>query len=906
MSTASKERQARLCNIVKKLFPKVMQHIFKECVSPRGLQGKYKQKFITIDFTENEISLMEKLPNIDDFTIELCYKILRYENVLHEPSCKWGNVPHDTEVEIGDDVQRILNATNDVISRKSEEISELYYGEFHNRTQQVLKRVDEYLCQDTSSQLYQTIHSSDINISDMLQELTLMQAVNDATINMASLDKNRCAKCSMVVMEVFPMIMQELMAHTGTPGKTLYNDIMRNNPFRRNLNKIELDMVDTLMTDEYTKIDVSLSYKMIVNFFQLSIPPPSRQWGANPTNTEIGIGDDIERIRRERNTFVHRVNANISEALFDNFFVTFIEIGKRIDAFLNKPPNNGYAHDVEQCKTCVLDPEVENKLLDAIADIEQLKEKYRFVIGNPGKEIHIFVGKSTEAAIEKIRAEEDLKESYTQLRIIIHEVDDSEEVVHRINSLIDLNHINSENIYFKGVEKGSIILFIDIKNRVVLDDGLFQSEVSTFIQKLFKFCKLTCYFRTQTYAVIAIAAEEFEEPRINLPEKVTRKCLMGNKGHVVVNFEVKNKIFHSPDSLNRTLKGFFNTLLMKGNGKDLLGKTDVYAELVKSEKEKGSAQTQTSEENMSTKEEANAQVQTPEETISTKEETFAQAKTLVENLSTTKESFTQAQTPVKYNLPVSVTLRQQFNIKKSKNGNPDISSCIKTDNTLVFTDYSNNQLIICDSDGTDIHHIPLSYKPWYMTVVNSNTVAVSFRDDSTILIINISTCSVTSTINTSGRCYGMTYNDNNLYVVIDLSIIHVMDLTGKVIRTIPLPSYGIHDITVDRDRLVCIDTTSIYCCSLDGKLIWKLKKYEFQDLRRVTTDNEGNVFETCFNTNTVIVVSDDGKHHRELLTRSDGLDKPWGIYFDKKENILLVCNYRDGQAFLFDVKQKAT
>ncbi|VDH95465.1 Hypothetical predicted protein [Mytilus galloprovincialis] len=88
-----------------------------------------------------------------------------------------------------------------------------------------------------------------------------------------------------------------------------------------------------------------------------------------------------------------------------------------------------------------------------------------------------------------------------------------------------------------------------------------------------------------------------------------------------------------------------------------------------------------------------------------------------------------------------------------------------------------------------------------------------------------------------------------------------MDLTGKVIRTIPAPSNYIWDITVDRDRLVCIDNTSIYCCSLDGKVMWKFKKDEFQDLTRVTTDNEGNVYVTNEETHTVIVVSDDGKHH---------------------------------------------
>ncbi|XP_071147607.1 uncharacterized protein [Mytilus edulis] len=270
-----------------------------------------------------------------------------------------------------------------------------------------------------------------------------------------------------------------------------------------------------------------------------------------------------------------------------------------------------------------------------------------------------------------------------------------------------------------------------------------------------------------------------------------------------------------------------------------------------------------------------------------------------------EEIFIQDQASVKNNLPVSVTLHKQINIKMSKNKSQFISSCIKTDNTLVFTDFQNNRLIICNADGTDIYHIPLSYRPYYITEIDSNTVAVSC---STILIINISTRSITSTINTSDYCRGISYNDNNLYVVtdVDMSIIHVMDLTGKVIRTISIPPNYIRDITVDRDRLVYINKTSIYCCSLDGKLMWKFKMDKFQDLTCVTTDNEGNVYVNDYMKDTVIVVSDDGKHHRELLTESDGLRDPRGIYFDKKENVLLVCNERDGNAFFLDVIKKLT
>ncbi|XP_063409165.1 uncharacterized protein LOC134692637 [Mytilus trossulus] len=274
-----------------------------------------------------------------------------------------------------------------------------------------------------------------------------------------------------------------------------------------------------------------------------------------------------------------------------------------------------------------------------------------------------------------------------------------------------------------------------------------------------------------------------------------------------------------------------------------------------------------------------------------------------------KEKFNQDQASVKTNLPVSVSLSKQINIKTHENEDLNMTSCIKIGNTLVFTDCSNKRLIICNSDGTDKHHMSLSYSPRSITEIDSNTVAVSCSVYNTILIINISTRSVTSTINTSGNCYGISYNDNNLYIVIvNESIIHVMDLTGEVIRTIPVPSDYIHDITVDRDRLVFIDKTSIYCCSLDGKVMWKFKKDEFQDLVRVTTDDEGNFYVTDYMKDIVVhvVVSDDGKYHRELLTKSDGLDTPSGIYYDKKEHILLVSNRYDGHVFLFDVKRKAT
>ncbi|XP_052097355.1 uncharacterized protein LOC127732361 [Mytilus californianus] len=109
-----------------------------------------------------------------------------------------------------------------------------------------------------------------------------------------------------------------------------------------------------------------------------------------------------------------------------------------------------------------------------------------------------------------------------------------------------------------------------------------------------------------------------------------------------------------------------------------------------------------------------------------------------------EEEFTRNQESVKTNLPVSVNLRKQLNIIKPKDEDLNINSCIKTGNTLVFVDFSQIRLIICNSDGTDIDHISLFYRPFYMTQIDSYTVAVSCIFDRTILIINIPTGSVTT------------------------------------------------------------------------------------------------------------------------------------------------------------------
>lgn len=172
MSNTYNERLAKLGCMVLQLFPKMMQLILKEYATPKGLKRKYSQKDFNFVLKANEVVLMDKLPNMDEFTIEICYKILRFENMLDEPKCKWGKVPNDTEIEIANDIQRLINATNSIISISVEDVTEDYTEKLLGKIKLMVARIDSFLEQDTLSRMFKRLSISEPDTISILQDLT--------------------------------------------------------------------------------------------------------------------------------------------------------------------------------------------------------------------------------------------------------------------------------------------------------------------------------------------------------------------------------------------------------------------------------------------------------------------------------------------------------------------------------------------------------------------------------------------------------------------------------------------------------------------------------------------------------------------------------------------------------------
>ncbi|CAC5382502.1 unnamed protein product [Mytilus coruscus] len=211
-------------------------------------------------------------------------------------------------------------------------------------------------------------------------------------------------------------------------------------------------------------------------------------------------------------------------------------------------------------------------------------------------------------------------------------------------------------------------------------------------------------------------------------------------------------------------------------------------------------------------------------------------------------------------------------------------------------------LIISLIESYDIRYMDMDYRPRYITGINNDTVAVGCTRYQVIQIIDISKDTIVRTIPTSSECFGISCSEDKLYV--DASDIVVMDLYGHVLRTFPNPGVDLGYLTVDGDRFFFCDGFTLFCCDLNGNVKWEFDKEGYKDIYGMATDSKGNVYLANADSDRIVVISPDGRHHKDILTSFDSLESPISIDFDKNENRMVVRTTANESAFIFDVKFK--
>lgn len=248
----------------------------------------------------------------------------------------------------------------------------------------------------------------------------------------------------------------------------------------------------------------------------------------------------------------------------------------------------------------------------------------------------------------------------------------------------------------------------------------------------------------------------------------------------------------------------------------------------------------------------------------------------------------------------------------------NLTSCvILPNNKLMFADGNNKRLIIHDENGGFEHYIKLTDQPFDVTVVNESTVYVTFRRKSEnkniFVAYDYNTYRLRETISISAEkdsisLWGISHNDEcELFIVTYPEGIKILSDDKRVEKLIPINIHNVYNLTINKDKiyLTSRDNNTLHCYNTFGKKLWtftdeKLKSSSNSSVP-LTADSQGNIYLACPLEDVVLLVSKDGKHHKTVLDRSDDINNPRGIFFDKKTSRLLVCSQDSGHAALYDV-----
>ncbi|XP_071172327.1 tripartite motif-containing protein 2-like [Mytilus edulis] len=250
-------------------------------------------------------------------------------------------------------------------------------------------------------------------------------------------------------------------------------------------------------------------------------------------------------------------------------------------------------------------------------------------------------------------------------------------------------------------------------------------------------------------------------------------------------------------------------------------------------------------------------------------------------------------------------LRQKFQIK-DKNNNENVRGCgILPNSHLLIANFNGNKAIMeYSDDGRHIRDIPVSHKPFDLAIIDSDRMAVSYYGNNYIEILNINNKKVHAKVTFEWGCWGISCQNGNIYIIVDNEGIVEMDMSGKRLRAIggKYAGRGIIYIATTNDRIYCTDyyKNKIYCCSMMGEDIWTFSNHSLLAPRGISVDGDQNVFVVGESSNNLMMIQHDRKVSKMLLTKSDGLNKPGPVQYNRDKKLLFVCN-GNGDAFLYSV-----
>ncbi|XP_053383709.1 uncharacterized protein LOC128549943 [Mercenaria mercenaria] len=246
---------------------------------------------------------------------------------------------------------------------------------------------------------------------------------------------------------------------------------------------------------------------------------------------------------------------------------------------------------------------------------------------------------------------------------------------------------------------------------------------------------------------------------------------------------------------------------------------------------------------------------------------------------------------------------------KSKSGSYISGCAVLAGNKVLLADRSQQDtLSVIDTESDVIsEEKPLVSDPWDIAVLPQNQIAVTMPNWREILVM--STAGKLSTIrkiDVKGKCYGITYGKNHLYVVCckPVSVLS-MDVQGNDQRNIFPNSERFDNL---RYCVVSNESSTIYISehtsdsilrlTLKGEMLSIFKHDDLKAPEGMVILDDGSLLVCSFGNNTILQVSEDLEHCQKVAT----VEHPQSICYNDHQQEIYIGTYKRELLLVFSLK----
>lgn len=151
--TKREQNFIRFVNICQDVLKLPLVDILASEIQPADLCNKIKVSGLLLN-GENKLASMQlkicylsppAIPDYNNFDVNLLYTLIRNLCPSLEPTKGWGNDPADTDIQIGDDIERLMLWRSNNVLHSSSGISDSYFKIILKELKSLLQRIQSHM-----------------------------------------------------------------------------------------------------------------------------------------------------------------------------------------------------------------------------------------------------------------------------------------------------------------------------------------------------------------------------------------------------------------------------------------------------------------------------------------------------------------------------------------------------------------------------------------------------------------------------------------------------------------------------------------------------------------------------------------------------------------------------------------